>query len=822
MAPAPGAAVIGLPLLLIVPLLAVPGAKARETFGEAGCRCVDPWAAVEGSLSSSPQYDAENDCVRGTDGFCYPTGYGASECRAWDDGVTPPCAVDPALGGKASYCESYFCYVDRASCDLPGFQDSAIFKGYPGFEDFLYSYETCGFLNSYDDNHILKALSSRTLRVAYAGHYPPFVIIEEDGSVDGVWTRFSQRIFDEYSVDVTYRAVSADSLAAFPLSLYSACVHDIGLGRLDMCIGPTWPLSFRRAMPNVAFTAPLFDDELSVVAKRGRQSDSALDILRAPFRPFSSALWLMIVGAVLVSALLYLVIENEVTFGRKNKGASDGAGSPTEDSDYVDISEEEEEEEEAEWPFHVKLTESLYVACMSFVNSGMGYVPETFAGRLLNFGLGFIFLFLVSSYTANLARFLFSEEARGSTISDLSDAISRGTRVCIYEPLLNELVARFPDVLNLSVPFMDPEDILTGMDDGECGLGVVTRLDWDRLTRVEVPASDGRLVRHCESKVLLDEVLLSMGNAFPVRPDLQSSMSWAADKHSVWYEQEFQAFRDRSPPPFCAAVDVTASSSGLTPSDMAGLFVFLGGAFVVSFVVWLFNTLARAYFRRKLRQEARDFVRTNFQGGMNAHEMKVLEDTWVQVMEERKRMEDELGPKEREGRTHRGGPTRSGPSLAVLAGTGSGHITLSRVLDAPTRGQKDNDVEEGQRPVGARPKLTFKGAANAVMAGNRAALMGAQARAPEGETLTFQDAVAKLREFAKENAKAFKHKQAHMRSAPPLEVAPVMMGLGGKSLKASKTMRANRKSRRHKSRLVESRQASKVATKDNRAEGELE
>ena len=137
---------------------AAPGARAMDPKGSEGCRCVDPWTAeVLAQLPSLPNYVAAADgtgaCVTGTDGFCYPVGTGASECRAWDAG-TPVCTRPIEVGGPEPHCASSWCFVDASRCNRPR-EVTEVFAETPVLSGFSFSYETCGFLNDYTNRNVL-------------------------------------------------------------------------------------------------------------------------------------------------------------------------------------------------------------------------------------------------------------------------------------------------------------------------------------------------------------------------------------------------------------------------------------------------------------------------------------------------------------------------------------------------------------------------------------------------------------------------------------------------------------------------------------------
>jgi len=587
MAPAPGAAVIGLPLLLIVPLLAVPGAKARETFGEAGCRCVDPWAAVEGSLSSSPQYDAENDCVRGTDGFCYPTGYGASECRAWDDGQS---CSDPER------CSSKWCFVDPASCDRRHV-GREIVSGSP----FEASYATCGDLPPGYAEDVAVALTGRPVRVSFP-HLdgPPFLVTTDDGAKVGSYPSFMLRVLRDLGVQMEYVPVSEGSKDKF-LSPWTACYHDISLGSTDVCIANFWSTPSRRAMPGVVMSQELTQDKFLLISRK-EEALSFLGVIQYPFAPFTWQLWLLILAVWVGSAIYVQLLEGDSAQGSLSHDPYLSSVLPDGGSDLDSLSDsdldgaEGKGEAVAPVPLTVRLMDNFYMTAMSFVNASMGFVPITVAGRIFNFSLGFFFLFLVASYTANLAKTLVAAEVRG-TVDSLESAISAGIMVCGFEAIETQMVALYPDLSTLYLPKADGAAALEGLHSNECEIAIVDEVSWENAIRGLYDPDDPS--RHCDK--IDNKVVYTLGNAIPFNADLATALSWAVSKYHQkgWFDEEDRIARNTFWPPRVCNAAAQGGDEGLGVIDVAGLFILLGVTLVASFALW---AVGQCRHRRAVRK----------------------------------------------------------------------------------------------------------------------------------------------------------------------------------------------------------------------------
>jgi len=734
--------------LLWAALVGATSGQSLDT-GVPGCSCVDPWAPVRGSLESLPQYDAVNNCVNGTDGFCYPVGYGGGECRAWDDNLPPPCRAPPEFGPKPAYCTSDWCYVDPTACSAPS-APTAVFEGIPGLgggeTGFHYSYETCGFLNDYSSGSVLAAVRGKTLRVAYLDDRPP-LLATRGGVRSGSWPAFAARVLEELGISVVVSDISADSRERVPLSSAGACAHDVGLGRVDLCVGPVWPSPDLRQMPNVGFSSEVSRDDLVVVARRSASATGVAEIA-APFQPFSPGLWASLAGVTFVSAIVYLVLEDDSMLKEQIDSLAAGLGRPdglgrrssqsgrasrqASQNGQTDVSirgvsrrpsmvdrivsnirnkaaeeegSEEEEEYEEEVPFLEKAAESIYIGSMSFVNRAMGYVPITFSGRLLNFGLGFMFLFAVSAYTASLARgFLLRSTVTGE-VASLDEGLAQGLRVCGWEEMRGELSERYPVLAGSTyVGTSDSTQAVNGMDEGRCDLAIVGRVDWDYLTRFEQTLPDGRQVTHCRDKVVLGEPVTSLSNTFAISLEFERGLSWAFVKNRAIYFDEFDAFVSALPPVRCKP-ERTGTDEALTLADTAGLFLFIGMAFLVATLLWLWRLVSDVMYRRRLRREAREFVRVHLKGFATEEEAEQLEGMWVGInMNIRAlRQKDVLDE----------GPPQT---LAQLVG-----------LEEPAGGAGKPDVEAGDAAGSAMGPLKglakFRAAAKKVMSANESMML---------------------------------------------------------------------------------------------------
>ena len=220
--------------LLLAPtsLAQHPARTTRADGSSAACPCVDPWANSGAAGCNSGQ-------VRGST-MCLPANYGAASCEAWDE-QHPDCAGDDAPG----WCTTSWCYVDASNCDRPandydvtwataapaagsGFSRAALVR----------SYETCGNVNTYEDDRLTSTLAGAHYRISFPGDSSSgyTILTQADGTKTGSVVRFMEDIRDATGFTWEIHEVSDTSRGRYSSS-FTACVHEVAIGETDLCIG---------------------------------------------------------------------------------------------------------------------------------------------------------------------------------------------------------------------------------------------------------------------------------------------------------------------------------------------------------------------------------------------------------------------------------------------------------------------------------------------------------------------------------------------------------------------------------------------------------
>jgi hypothetical protein len=155
------------------------------------------------------------------------------------------------------------------------------------------------------------------------------------------------------------------------------------------------------------------------------------------------------------------------------------------------------------------------------VSFGPLFQVTRWASAAVNLAFGLFLLLTMSSYTANLASFLFSRSIKVSA-TDLGTALRGGAKVCFNLVLTDVLAAKHPSLRIRGVPLNSIVDIMRAMDSGLCQFAVVSANDYkgymfDPTSSTEVAACD---------KVLVGAPETINAIALPVRADLQHYLSY--------------------------------------------------------------------------------------------------------------------------------------------------------------------------------------------------------------------------------------------------------------------------------------------------------
>ena len=512
--------------------------------------------------------------------------YGMTGCHAYD-------ANSSSVGcesNAARYCLSQWCYVDMTLCPinkllclaeggLEGSDASPHCRTRPHFRSTVqtnmslyYSYETCGYMNNYDLSALFSQLGGTTIKVAAAAH-TAWVIIKKDALGQDVFGGALYDIFIESLVLIQPPPVmklipgwaTQQSRAIFPSSSYTACVHDVAIGVLDVCIGDLWLTPERQQLS--MFSPTLRDDYFYLVVPTTLEGASFSDRLLRPFLPFTLEAWAVLAAFLCgMSLLLYFLHYFE-----------QGQGCPCPVRGLSEVPE---------------LGKTCFNVWHDFLLGQSTVETERSpALKLLSLGFSFFVLVTLASYTASLASMLVTQKQAVAPISNIQDAIDLEVPICLASQLVPTLTQVYPRSILVDIGGW-PEDGARNIYSGNCGAMILSQTLIDMLHAGLFQERDCRdlaagLITQEEAHCTTDsrgnprndckldrvgDILLAIPVAFPLSQRAFRSLSYAltAGLARGMLQDAIRANEFAFPAPNCEKILERSSLDGLQAGDMVG------------------------------------------------------------------------------------------------------------------------------------------------------------------------------------------------------------------------------------------------------------
>ncbi|OLQ12661.1 hypothetical protein AK812_SmicGene3399 [Symbiodinium microadriaticum] len=584
------------PIVLLVVTLLPQFAFAGQA-GKPECPCI--------GSSSSDYENLQHDLAAA--GF--PSDYGIQGCQAYDQGASHP-GID-CSDNAHDYCQNQWCYVDTSLCPMN--RELRICKKnvqQPEASWAVLSYETCGFLNTYN--------------------------------------RYE--------------------------SIYTACVHDVAIGNLDLCVSDMWVLPERALL--VEFLPALRHDHFYLVVRKTAGQVSLYDRLTTPFSPFTLQGWMTVLAYLTaVSTVLWLALlcqkqgqydefleekvewanlDMEDAFAKlehareelekahlepRNTEALAKAESTVKEAALNHAKKQRHEEElEAGLKANKKLkllqwsnlcqfaslrqnlhllAGTWYDVWAHFLGQDMIYEGDKVPGAFKMFSLAFAFFSIVTlaTYTASLASMLVAERQLVGEISSIEDAIARQYTLCVPDVLRKSVENTYGELKIFSCKEIQlcPRE----MQLGNCRAMIVSEQIISRMHAGRIFEADCKQNRtFCEdsegnprndcSLIAVGYVLTSVPIAFPASERLVRSLSWAsASQHAKGTMQaEMRAHSHEFPKSICDA-PTQQRTLALGAEDLSGIVIisgFFAGLALVRF-------LCTQYYVHKEKQKCREKIR---------------------------------------------------------------------------------------------------------------------------------------------------------------------------------------------------------------------
>ena len=200
-----------------------------------------------------------------------------------------------------------------------------------------------------------------------------------------------------------------------------------------------------RLSDGILFPEKWYDGSLIMVRKQSQ--DDNLFTWMAFLKPFSYQLWSLILASVIVSGVVYWLIEFIGCDGDRTK-------------------------------MEVSFRESLF---QSFLNSTGQYVfdPREPGNRLVAFSTCLLFLIILAAYTANLASFLVIRNSPDVVINDIQDVVKNDLRTCVWRSTTSETYMRERYETAQLVLKDSLEASYLGLDAGDCDIVLTTIGTWE-------------------------------------------------------------------------------------------------------------------------------------------------------------------------------------------------------------------------------------------------------------------------------------------------------------------------------------------------------
>lgn len=515
------------------------------TVAKVGCPCINSSTLLEeySNCQTEDGMDGVFTSLRNnSDWICFPVSYGSDRCDVHDSQVEPSCKGDDPPG----FCKEAWCYVDanlcRKTAETYYLTDIGIYRAI-GLE-LYYSYSTCGSDEEpWSDYTSTQFLDGKNLSIAIpsADSFPRHFKAVSNSSAnitelyynDNIpWKGWIVDYFNEVARisnlgEITYTHRSGGSDVKSPSDPWTATVFDVHAGIASLGLSNFFITPGRLQL--APFTVPLDTYKFYLYVKEpvtAVQRDTFGDHLGRALTPFAPSLWYLILAGLVMIACLSLV------FASKD-GELGGAWSRMRSLEWKRASILKRAKIFITMSFDAFLfTSTLVMTDALYVNH-----HDSQAQKLMNFGVAFSLLILISAYTANLAAFLTASitDLMAGSITGIDAAIAQGITMCFgINSLRKELSRNWP-----SAKVIYPNDYFAAFDSGLCDIIIES----ENL----ILSNDATMAGFCNRNLIrVGDPVLEEQIAFPVRADIAAGISYwinVANSLGISYSTYEQANR---------------------------------------------------------------------------------------------------------------------------------------------------------------------------------------------------------------------------------------------------------------------------------------
>lgn len=296
-------------------------------------------------------------------------------------------------------------------------------------------------------------------------------------------------------------------------------------------------------------------------------------------RPFTGSVWLGIVLTLFITGIIALFVE-----GRSFRDLAKMA------------------------PFkgnYVSLTVSYVYQMFLVVTGHLDVMTRTHSGQVVSFSICLFCLFIVSTYTANLASFLVIQKAASSEqVNSVGDIVKFGKSICVYGDTAANIAIREQYPTASIVKRTDERDVMIGLNEAECDYGVMSLAAYE-LFRGQIDVNgDCDLMRIGRNFRDLEDGFATLSDAGTfctslVRDVLNIHLqdmhndefidkAWSkyySDKHNV---DDAACYDDSS-----TGTKNTATKTTLDFLNLGGIFLLHGALLIVAILVYFWESFMR-------------------------------------------------------------------------------------------------------------------------------------------------------------------------------------------------------------------------------------
>jgi len=528
------------------------------SFGDSLCPCTTDKLRFP---NATAEYDVADD-------------YGIG-CKPHDEtnSANPDWECTENNENAPSYCAFSWCYIHPDDECLLG-NDISWSQLYPGIR---FSYETCGYFNSFRTYDLERRLRGTTIKVVYLQnsggwkgstcnnelctgpvvtylskvlrqYQVKFDVVHYFGSGDDYYVDLLNPPFPEAVMDAIARARPSD-VANGKVSGFNACVIATGLGYVDLCIALFGINVGRQQLTNMIH---LVSEPLVLVAAAYESDPSFWDKFQAAFKPFTNELWWIVFACILLFSVVMVMQEH----GKE---------------DFKDV------------PIWKMPVIGIFKGLESMFGGSSTFAAHTLGGHISHLGFGFFILLIIASYTANLASLLVVSKAISTDIGGMDDILSRSWKVCTTGSFKTQLENLFPETVAANT-FVTVDSRTAAM----ASIGTSCEAAAVRLQDVQEQQASGGFC----NIVQVGPALMYTGDGIPASSRIFRSLQWAftdSTNGGIGVELEKEQ-------PSSACEDDGAGSDeeqSLTIDNMLGVFVVSLGALGVGILLDFIKKICR-------------------------------------------------------------------------------------------------------------------------------------------------------------------------------------------------------------------------------------